>query len=97
MGIGIGFDFVTAAESNLELLSEQGAPKMASIGAINGQNTNVESPEEVQNLIKGILEKNPDIQRVVVNPNTGLFYLPENRFTEKLGVLGSIAGMGETL
>lgn len=97
LGVGIGFDFVTAAESNLELLSEYGAPKMASIGAINGQNTNVESTEEVQTLIKGILEKNPDIQSVVVNPNTGLFYLPENRFTEKLGVLGSIAGMGETL
>tara|TARA_B100000700_G_scaffold154687_1_gene171782 strand:- start:66651 stop:67652 length:1002 start_codon:yes stop_codon:yes gene_type:complete len=97
LGVGIGFDFVTAAESNLKLLSEQGAPKMASVGAINGQNTNVESPEEVQNLIKGMLEKNPDIQRVVVNPNTGLFYLPENRFTEKLTVLGSIAGMEEAL
>ena len=48
-------------------------------------------------LIEGILEKSPDIQRVVVTPNTGLFYLPENRFTDKLGVLGSIAGVGETL
>ena len=97
LGVGIGFDFVTAERSNLELLSEYGASKMASIGAINGQNTNVESPEEVQRLIEGILEKSPDIQRVVVTPNTGLFYLPENRFTDKLGVLGSIAGVGETL
>jgi 5-methyltetrahydropteroyltriglutamate--homocysteine methyltransferase len=60
---------------------------------VDGQNTHIESVEEIQKMIKGILETGSDIQNAIINSNTGLFYLPENRFTEKLELLGSIAKM----
>tara|TARA_A100001037_G_scaffold306807_1_gene355873 strand:- start:10563 stop:11516 length:954 start_codon:yes stop_codon:yes gene_type:complete len=89
LDVGIGFDFVTEVESNLALLNELGSPKTASIGVVNGQNTNVESFGEVKEIVDRVIETGADIQNVIVNSNTGLFYLPENKFTEKLGVLGS--------
>ena len=95
LGVGIGFDFVTENGPNLALLEEYGAPKTTSLGIVDGQNTHIESVEEIQKMIKGILETGADIQNAIINPNTGLFYLPENRFTEKLELLGSIAKMEE--
>lgn len=95
LGAGIGFDFVTENESNLALLEEYEVPKTTSLGVVDGQNTHIESVEELQKMVKVILERGANIQNAIINSNTGLFYLPENRFTEKLELLGATAKMEE--
>lgn len=86
----IGFDLVTAPEQHT-LVSEYGAPEQIYLGVIDGQNTRVESGDELHNRIDAFVEQGQiDPATTLVGPNTELFYLPTNRFEEKLTVLGAL-------
>lgn len=90
---GVGFDWVTAADESKELLSEYGVPETVSIGVVDGQNTLVESPEDIQEELAWF-DDTTGIDRpetIVITPNTELFYLPVSKFEAKLESLGAAA------
>ncbi|MWV40654.1 5-methyltetrahydropteroyltriglutamate--homocysteine methyltransferase [Natrialba sp. INN-245] len=84
----VGFDLVTAEESARSLVSEHGTPDSVALGVVDGQNTRVESAEEIRATVDGFVEAAGDLETVCVTANTGLFYLPTNRFEAKLEALG---------
>ncbi|MFB6105790.1 MAG: 5-methyltetrahydropteroyltriglutamate--homocysteine methyltransferase [Halobacteriaceae archaeon] len=89
----VGFDFVSAPDENLSNLSEYGAPDDVGLGVVDGQNTLVESPETIRERIAWFEESVPPVMEfdtAYVMPNTELFYLPVNRFEEKLAALGAV-------
>ncbi|MFR9705046.1 hypothetical protein ACL00O_21480, partial [Aeromonas sanarellii] len=57
----------------------------------------VESPETIEERIDWITERLPaqEFDTMYVTTNTELFYLPENKYKEKLAALGEIAAREE--
>ncbi|TYT61544.1 5-methyltetrahydropteroyltriglutamate--homocysteine methyltransferase [Natrialba swarupiae] len=84
----VGFDLVTAEESARSLVSEHGTPDSVALGVVDGQNTRVESAEEIRATVDEFVDAAGDLETVYVTANTGLFYLPTNRFEAKLEALG---------
>jgi len=87
----VGFDLVAAPEANLHNAREYGTPDDVALGVLDGQNTRVESPETVRERIDRFDRQTPAVGRVYATTNTGLFYLPVNRFEETLDTLGAVA------
>lgn len=86
----VGFDLVTTPEQHT-LVSEYGATDQIFLGVVDGQNTRVESSEEIHSEIQTFIDHGGiDPTEVVVGPNTELYYLPTNRCEEKLTVLGKL-------
>jgi 5-methyltetrahydropteroyltriglutamate--homocysteine methyltransferase len=86
----VGYDLVTNHDDNVYNVSEYGTKDDVALGVVDGQNTLVESPDTVRERVEWFDDQVPgDFDTAYVTPNTGLFYLPVNRFEEKLAALGA--------
>jgi 5-methyltetrahydropteroyltriglutamate--homocysteine methyltransferase len=88
----VGFDFVTEQDDSLYNINEYGTTDDVALGVVNGQNTLVESPEEIRERVEWVSEQTPgaDFETVYVTPTTGLFYLPVSKFEAKLEALAAV-------
>ena len=86
-GVGIGYDLITAAERSSTHLSEYGAPSTVLFGVVDSQNTRIEVPSEIIATADEALVTE-EIETVFLAPHAEGFYLPTNRFREKLQALG---------
>jgi 5-methyltetrahydropteroyltriglutamate--homocysteine methyltransferase len=89
----VGYDLVTAHDDSLYLVNEYGTRDDVALGLVDGRNTLVETPDTVRERVEWFLDNTPGqaFDRAYVTPNTELFYLPVNRFEEKLAALGTAA------
>ncbi|MFB6132324.1 MAG: 5-methyltetrahydropteroyltriglutamate--homocysteine methyltransferase [Halanaeroarchaeum sp.] len=93
----VGYDLVSAHEANATLLAEYGTKDDVALGVVDGQNTLVEDPETIVERVEWIDQQTPpaqDFDTVYVTSSTELFYLPTNRFEEKLNALATAAERG---
>jgi 5-methyltetrahydropteroyltriglutamate--homocysteine methyltransferase len=88
----VGFDLVANHEDNAYVISEYGCTDDVALGVVDGQNTLVESPEEVGERVEWALSNTPgtDFETVYATVNTPTFYLPSGKFEEKLAALGAV-------
>ncbi|MFP4625948.1 MAG: 5-methyltetrahydropteroyltriglutamate--homocysteine methyltransferase [Natronomonas sp.] len=89
----IGFDVIADHEASLYNVQEFGTKSSIALGVVDGQNTLVETPAEIRERIEWVSEQLPNesFETIYATSNTELFYLPVNRFEEKLDALGSVA------
>ncbi|MXR22007.1 5-methyltetrahydropteroyltriglutamate--homocysteine methyltransferase [Halobacterium bonnevillei] len=88
----VGYDFVSNHEDNVYNIAEYGTKDSVALGVVDGQNTLVESPETITERVDWFRDAVPDpveFDAAYVTANTGLFYLPVNRFEEKLRALAA--------
>ncbi|WEL26153.1 5-methyltetrahydropteroyltriglutamate--homocysteine methyltransferase [Haloferax volcanii] len=88
----IGFDFVAGdRDQTLYNINEYGTKDDIALGLVDGQNTLVEDPETVRERVEWTLDnvQSQTFDTAYVTSNTELFYLPENRATEKLAALAA--------
>ncbi|MFB6071672.1 MAG: 5-methyltetrahydropteroyltriglutamate--homocysteine methyltransferase, partial [Halobacterium sp.] len=86
----VGYDLVSNHDDNVYNVAEYGTEDSVALGVVDGQNTLVESPETVRERVDWFEDRVPnDFEDVYVTANTGLFYLPVNRFEEKLQALAA--------
>ncbi len=86
-----GLDFVTGdRDQQLYNLNEYGAKDQVALGLVDGQNTLVEEPSTIRERVDWTLDQvqTTDFEQVYVTTNTELFYLPVNKYREKLAALG---------
>jgi len=88
----VGFDFVTEQEESVYNINEYGAPDDVALGVVDGQNTLVESPDEIGERVEWVLEQTPgaEFETAYVTSSTGLFYLPVSKFEAKLEALAAV-------
>ena len=88
----VGYDFVTNHDDNVYNVQEYGTKDDVALGLVDGQNTLVESPDTIRERVDWVREQTPaqDYGTVYVTPNTETFYLPVNRFEEKLDALAAV-------
>jgi len=88
---GLGYDFVSDHDRNLYLINEYGTRSTAVFGVVDGQNTRVESADEVAERVDWIRSNTPgaDFDRAYLTANTPLFYLPFSTFQAKLETLAA--------
>ncbi|MFB6155239.1 MAG: 5-methyltetrahydropteroyltriglutamate--homocysteine methyltransferase [Haloferacaceae archaeon] len=93
----VGFDFVTERSDSLYNINEYGTTDDVALGLVDGQNTLVESADTVRERVDWVREQAhlADFETVYLTTNTELFYLPVNRYREKLRVLGEAAAPEE--
>jgi 5-methyltetrahydropteroyltriglutamate--homocysteine methyltransferase len=93
----LGFDLVSAPDENVYNAQEYGTPADVALGVVDGQNTRVESAETVRERVEWFDGRTPqnDYDRVYATTNTETFYLPVNRFEEKLDALATAARLTE--
>ncbi len=87
----IGFDFVSDHEGSLYNIQEYGTKDEIALGVVDGQNTLVESPEEIAERIEWVESQIPaqEFERIYATANTELFYLPTNKADAKLDALAA--------
>ncbi|MEF8821099.1 MAG: 5-methyltetrahydropteroyltriglutamate--homocysteine methyltransferase, partial [Halovenus sp.] len=85
----LGFDLVSNHDENVYNAQEYGTPDDVALGVVDGQNTLVESPETITERVEWFSEQTQqnDYERIYATTNTETFYLPVNRFEEKLEAL----------
>ncbi|WP_224449399.1 5-methyltetrahydropteroyltriglutamate--homocysteine methyltransferase [Haloprofundus salilacus] len=86
----VGFDVVAGDRSQtLYNINEYGTKDSVALGLVDGQNTLVESPETVCDRIEWVQDQIPaqEFDTVYATSNTELFYLPVNKYREKLAAL----------
>ena len=89
---GVGYDLIAAPEAGADIAAEFGTPDSVALGVVDGGNTLVESPETIRERVDWFEDRLPgavDVETVYVTSNTELFYLPVNRFEEKVEALGA--------
>jgi 5-methyltetrahydropteroyltriglutamate--homocysteine methyltransferase len=88
----LGFDLIADHEQNVYNAQEYGAPDDVALGIVDGQNTLVEEPETIEERIEWFTDQTQqnDYGRIYATTNTETFYLPVNRFEEKLEALGAV-------
>ena len=88
----IGFDFVANHEDNIYNINEYGTKSDVALGVVDGQNTLVEESETIAERIEWVGEQTPsaDFETIYATINTETFYLPANRFEEKLDALAAV-------
>jgi 5-methyltetrahydropteroyltriglutamate--homocysteine methyltransferase len=88
----VGYDFVSDHEANLYNITEYGTKDDIALGLVDGQNTLVEEPETLAERIEWVDEQTPsaDFETIYATVTTETFYLPVNRFEEKLDALASL-------
>ncbi|MFC6720624.1 5-methyltetrahydropteroyltriglutamate--homocysteine methyltransferase [Halobacteriaceae bacterium SHR40] len=88
----LGFDLVSNHDENVYNAQEYGTPDDVALGVVDGQNTLVESPETITERVEWFSEQTQqnDYERIYATTNTETFYLPVNRFEEKLEALGAV-------
>jgi len=95
---GLGFDLVSDSDANIYNAQEYGTPDQVALGVVDGQNTLVESPDLIQERVQWFDEQTPqnDYDTIYATTNTETFYLPVNRFEEKLAALAAAAELEVT-
>ncbi|MBX0321495.1 5-methyltetrahydropteroyltriglutamate--homocysteine methyltransferase [Halomicroarcula sp. F13] len=92
----IGFDLVADHDSNVYNVQEYGTKDDVALGVVDGQNTLVESPETIRDRIDWFEQQtNTVYDTVYATANTELFYLPVNKFADKLEALANAADLEE--
>ncbi|WP_254274085.1 5-methyltetrahydropteroyltriglutamate--homocysteine methyltransferase [Haloarcula marina] len=92
----IGFDLVADHDSNVYNVQEYGTKDDVALGVVDGQNTLVESPETIRDRIDWFEQQtNTVYDTVYATANTELFYLPVNKFADKLESLANAADLEE--
>ena len=88
----LGFDLIADHEQNVYNAQEYGTPDDVALGIVDGQNTLVEEPETIEERIEWFAEQTQqnDYETIYATTNTETFYLPVNRFEEKLEALGAL-------
>jgi len=88
----LGFDLVSNHDENVYNAQEYGTPDDVALGVVDGQNTEIESPETISDRVEWFAERTQqnDYSRIYATTNTETFYLPVNRFEEKLEALGAV-------
>jgi 5-methyltetrahydropteroyltriglutamate--homocysteine methyltransferase len=88
----LGFDLVNNHDENVYNAQEYGTPDDVALGVVDGQNTLVESPETITERVEWFSDQTQqnDYERIYATTNTETFYLPVNRFEEKLEALGAV-------
>ena len=87
----VGFDFVSDHEGSLYNIQEYGTKDDVALGVVDGQNTLVESPEEIAERIEWVESQLPvaEFDTIYATSNTELFYLPTNKAEAKLDALAA--------
>jgi 5-methyltetrahydropteroyltriglutamate--homocysteine methyltransferase len=87
----IGVDLVAGdRDETARILGEYGTKESVALGLVDGQNTLVEEPSTVRERIGWLRDQVPQsFDTVYATSNTELFYLPVNRYREKLATLGA--------
>ncbi|AGN00229.1 Cobalamin-independent synthase MetE domain-containing protein [Salinarchaeum sp. Harcht-Bsk1] len=93
----VGFDLVSDHDANVYNAQEYGATDDVLLGLVDGRNTLVESADTIRERVEWFQEQTPaaDYGRIYATANTDLFFLPTNRFGEKLEALGAAAATTE--
>ncbi|WP_458189821.1 5-methyltetrahydropteroyltriglutamate--homocysteine methyltransferase [Haladaptatus sp. NG-WS-4] len=93
----VGYDLVTDHEGSLHNVNEYGTKDSVALGLADGQNTLVESPETIAERVEWFEENTPvnEFDTAYLTTNTELFYLPYNKFEEKLAALSEAARLEE--
>ena len=93
----IGFDLIADHDQTVYNIQEYGTKDSVALGLVDGQNTLVESPETIRERIDWFTDKTGnDYDTIYATANTELFYLPVNRFEEKLDALAAATEMEVT-
>jgi 5-methyltetrahydropteroyltriglutamate--homocysteine methyltransferase len=88
----LGYDLVSDHEQTIYNVNEYGTKDDVALGLVDGQNTLLETPEEIRERIEWFGEQTVnDFETIYATPNTELFYLPVNKFEAKLDALASAA------
>jgi 5-methyltetrahydropteroyltriglutamate--homocysteine methyltransferase len=88
----IGLDLVADdRDDTVYNVQEYGATDSVALGLVDGQNTLVEDAEAVAERVEWFEGQVPvqGFETTYLTPNTGLFYLPENKYREKLAALAA--------
>ncbi len=87
----IGFDFVSDHEGSVYNIQEYGTKDEIALGVVDGQNTLIETPEEISERVEWVHDQVPAeaFDTVYVSSNTELFYLPANKARAKLDALAA--------
>ena len=92
----IGFDLVSDHEANVYNAQEYGTTDDVALGVVDGQNTLVETPEEIRERIEWFEDQTAgEYGTIYATANTELFYLPINKFEAKLEALANAADLEE--
>ncbi len=84
----LGLDFTYDAKL-AEVVASAGSPRPLALGLVDGRNTKLESVEDVARVVERLLPKIKG-DRAYLGPSSGLEYLPRDRATAKLALLGKI-------
>ncbi|PSP83484.1 5-methyltetrahydropteroyltriglutamate--homocysteine methyltransferase [Halobacteriales archaeon QS_6_64_34] len=88
----IGFDLVSDHEKNVYNVQEYGTKDSVALGVVDGQNTRVESPETIRDRVDWFETRtNTVYDTVYATTNTETFYLPVNKFEDKIQSLANAA------
>jgi len=92
----VGFDLVSDHESNVYNAQEYGTTDDVALGIVDGQNTLVETPEELRERIDWFEDQTAgEYGTIYATTNTETFYLPVNKFEAKLDALANAADLEE--
>jgi len=90
----IGFDLIADHDKNVYNVQEYGTKDSVALGVVDGQNTRVESPETIRDRIDWFEQQtNTAYDTVYATTNTETFYLPVNKFEDKIRSLANAAGL----
>ncbi|WP_423995613.1 5-methyltetrahydropteroyltriglutamate--homocysteine methyltransferase [Halorubrum trapanicum] len=90
----LGLDLVAGdRDDTVYNVQEFGSTDSLALGLVDGQNTLVEDAETVAERVEWFEEQIPleGFDRTYLTPNTELFYLPTNKYREKLNALAAAA------
>ena len=88
----IGFDLVANHDANVYNVQEYGTKDSVALGVVDGQNTRVESPETIRDRVDWFEQQtNTAYDTVYATTNTETFYLPVNKFEDKIASLANAA------
>ncbi|WP_424013370.1 5-methyltetrahydropteroyltriglutamate--homocysteine methyltransferase [Halorubrum xinjiangense] len=90
----LGLDLVAGdRDDTVYNVQEFGSTDSLALGLVDGQNTLVEEPETVAERVEWFEDQIPleGFDRTYLTPNTELFYLPTNKYREKLNALAAAA------
>jgi len=88
----IGFDLIADHDKNVYNVQEYGTKDSVALGVVDGQNTRIESPETIRDRIDWFEQQtNTAYDTVYATTNTETFYLPVNKFEDKIRSLANAA------
>ncbi|TKX76720.1 5-methyltetrahydropteroyltriglutamate--homocysteine methyltransferase, partial [Halorubrum sp. SD626R] len=90
----LGLDLVAGdRDDTVYNVQEFGSTDSLSLGLVDGQNTLVEEAETIAERVEWFESQIPaeGFDRTYLTPNTELFYLPANKYREKLSALAAAA------